>query len=195
MIGQPVESFSELLVLLTGEEIRQLSLDRAPLTASYTFGLSYSLSPRFQITADANQTTVDATPASGGVAATPETTYRYFSTNLVASSLLKEGDVSMIGLRVSDSDTTRVISLNLDSRFPIGRTWRINPRLRIDRRQIMSDSSYGWLFTPGIRIQIRRSQKYRVDFEAGKQFSQREFNNVQMDRESYFINFGYQAFF
>lgn len=195
LIGQPVETFSELLVLLTEEEIRQLSLDRAPLTAAYTFGLSHSLSPRLQINADGNQTTVEATPASGGVAATPETTYRYFSTSLVASSLLKEGDVSMIGLRMSDSDTTKVISLRLDSRFPIGRTWRINPRLRIDRRQIMSDSSYEWLFTPGLRIQIRRSRKYRITFEAGKQFSQREIGDADMDRESYFINVGYQAFF
>ena len=195
LIGQPVGAFSELLVLLTEEEIRQLSLDRAPLTASYTYGLSHSLSPRLQINADANQTTLEATPASGGVAATPETTYRYFSTTLVASSLLKEGDVSMIGLRVSDSDTTKVISLNLDSRFPIGRTWRINPRLRVDRRQIMSDSSFEWRYRLGIRIQIRRSRKFRIEFEAGKQFSQREMGDVDMDRESFFINVGYQAFF
>lgn len=195
LIGQPVETFSELLVLLTEEEIRQLSLDRAPLMASTTFGLSHSLSPRLQINADANHTTVEATPASGGVAATPETTYRYLSTSLVASSLLTEGDVSMIGLRMSDSDTTKVISLNLDSRFPIGRTWRINPRLRIDRRQIMSDSSHEWLYTTGIRIQFRRSRKYRIEFEAGKQFSQREMADADLDRESYFINAGYQAFF
>ncbi len=101
----------------------------------------------------------------------------------------------MIGLRVSDSDTTKVISLNLDSRFPIGRTWRINPRLRIDRRQIMSDSSYEWLYTPGIRIQIRPSRKYRIQLEAGKQFSQREIGGIDLDREFYFINVGYQAFF
>jgi len=106
-----------------------------------------------------------------------------------------EGDVSMIGLRMSDSGTTKVISLNLDSRFPIGRTWRINPRLRIDRRQIMSDSSHEWLYTTGMRIQFRRSRKYRIEFEAGKQFSQREIGDADMDRESYFINVGFQAFF
>jgi len=195
MIGQPVTSFSELLILYTEEEIRQFSLDRSPLTTSYTLGLSHSVSPRFQITADANQTTIEGTRESGGVAATPPTTYAYFSTSLVASSMLREGDVSMIGLRYSDSGTTKVISMNLDSRFPIGRAFRINPRLRIDRREIMSDGSYEWLITPGIRMQYRWSRKFRLELEAGKLFAQRESSITDMDRESYFINIGYQAFF
>lgn len=195
MIGQPVESFSEMLVLMTAEEIHRLSLDRAPLTSSYTFGVSSSLSPNLQISFDANQSTVDASPESGGVAAAPDSTYRYFSTNLVASSLLKEGDVSMIGLRFSDSDSTKVVSLNLDSRFPFGRGWRINPRIRIDRREILSDGSQEWLFTPGVRLQFRQSQRYNFELEAGKRFSQRDTTTVDLDRESYFFNVGYQAFF
>ena len=195
LIGQPVMTFSELLVLYTPEEIRQLSLDRAPLTTSYSVGMSHSISPRFQINADANQTSVEATPASGGIGATLQTTYIYFSTSLTASSLLREGDVAMIGLRYSNSDTTQVISLNIDTRFPIGRKFRINPRLRVDRREIMQDSSHEWLYTPGLRMQYRWNRKFRFEMEAGKQFAQRDSPNVDMDRESYFINVGYQAFF
>ena len=195
MIGQPVEGFSEMLVLFTPEEIHQLSIDRSPLSTSYSVGLSQSFSPRFQINFDANQTTIDATPDSGGIAATQESSYQYFSTTLVASSLLKEGDVSMISVRVSDSESTKVLSLNLDSRFPLGERWRINPRLRIDQRQIMSDGSDEWIFTPGVRIQLRQSRKYRFEFEAGKRFSQRQSGVIDLDRESYFVNLGYQAFF
>ena len=195
MIGQPVSSFSEMLILYTEEEIRQMSLDRAPLTTSYTLGMSHSLSPRFQINADVNQTTVEATPESGGIAATSRTTYTYFSTSVTASSLLTEGDVAMIGLRFSDSETTRVISVNLDTRFPIGRKFRINPRLRVDRREILQDSSHEWLYTPGLRMQYRWNRKFRFELEVGKQFAQRESTIVDMDRESYFINVGYQAFF
>ena len=195
LIGQPVSTFAELLVLMTEDEIRQLSLDRTSIATTYTLGLSHSLSPRFQINADANQTNVDATPASGGVAATPQSTYRYYSTNLTASSLLMEGDVSIVGLRYSTSDTTNVMSLTLDTRIPIGRTWRINPRIRVDRRQMLSDSSYEWIYTPGLRMQFRKSQKFRLELEIGKRFSQRDSAVVNLDRESYFINLGYQAFF
>ena len=195
MIGQPVLDFAQMLEFFTEDEIHQLSLDRSPLSASYSVGVSQSFSPKLQINLDANQTTIDASPESGGIAAMPSSNYRYLSTTLVASSLLKEGDVSMIALRVSDSDSSRVLSLNLDSRFPFGRKWRVNPRLRVDRRDIMSDGSHEWIFTPGIRIQMRQSQKYRLEFEAGKRFSQRQSGLINLDRESYFLNLGYQAFF
>jgi hypothetical protein len=195
MIGQPVESFKELQTLWTEDEIRQLSLDRSPLVTSVTAGFSYSLSPRLQLSGDMNQSKVDATTESGGVAATPESTYNYASATLIASSLFREGDVTMFGVRYSESESSQVTSLTLDSRFPIGNRWRINPRLRMDYRKILSDSSDEWLYTPGVRIQYRRSRKLRVELEAGKQFSQRALVDTDLDRESYFVNLGYQVFF
>ncbi len=195
MIGQPVESFAEMLVLWTEEEIRELSLDRAPLASSYTSSVSYSLSPRLQLSLDANQTTIESTPDSGGVAATPESTYNYFSSTLVASSLLREGDVFLFGLRYSSSESTEVVSLTIDSRFPLGRRWRLNPRLRVDQRSINSDGSDEILYTPGLRMQYRHSRRLRVDLEAGKQFASRDAIGGEIDRESYFVNLGYQVFF
>ena len=195
LIGQPVADFAALMEIYPEDELRQFSLDRSPLSTTFTLGLSHSLTPKLQINADINQTSVDATSESGGVPAMPATTYTYFSTSLVASSLFKEGDVSIFGLRYSDSDTSKVISLTLDSRFPFGKTWRINPRLRVDRRETLADSNYEWLYTPVIRIQYRRSQRFRVDLEAGKQFVQRDSGAVNLDRESFFFNIGYQVFF
>lgn len=195
LIGQPVTSFADLAVIFSEAELQQLGLDRSPVSTTYSFGASHSLTPKLQINADANQTTVDATPESGGVFATPEAQYRYFSTNVVASSLFKEGDVSILGLRYSDSEATKVISLTLDSRFPFSRTWRINPRLRVDRRDRARDPDYEWIYTPGVRIQYRRSQRMRFELDAGKQFAKRELVNTDIDRESYYINLGYQLFF
>ena len=195
LIGQPVESFAELETFWSEDEIRQLSLDRTPIANSFTTAVSYSLSPRLQISFDANQTTIEATPESGGVAAMPASTYNYMSSTLVASSLFKEGDVTMLGLRYSESDSTKVVSINLDSRFPIGNRWRINPRLRIDQRQILSDASDELIYTPGVRLQYRHSRKLRVELEAGKQFASRDAIDTTLDRESYYLSLGYQAFF
>jgi len=195
LIGQPVVDFEELLALWPEQDIRQFGLDRSPVSTTFSVGLSYPISTKWQINADASQSTIEETPASGGVLSTPGASYSYYSTSLIASSLLKEGDVTIFGARYSDSDTTKVMSLTVDSRYPIGRTWRLNPRLRVDRRQRLADSSYEWLYTPGLRIQYRRSQRLRIEFEVGKQFSQRETADVDLDRESYFINLGYQMFF
>ncbi len=195
LIGQPVFEFAQLLELLPVEEIRQLGLDRSPVSTTYTLGLSHSLTPKLQINADVNRTSVDATPESGGVPATPSSTYTYYSSNIVASSLFREGDVTIVGVRYSDSDTAKVTSFTLDSRYPFGRAWRINPRFRVDRRDRVNESRDEWLYTPGIRIQYRRSQRFRLELEAGRQFAERDVSGVSLNRESYYVNLGYQAFF
>jgi hypothetical protein len=195
LIGQPVLTFAELTDIFSEDELRQLGLDRSPTSRTFSLGASYTLSPRLQLSVDANDSAIDASPASGGVLETPASNYRYFSTNLVASGLLSEGDVSILGLRYSDSDTSNVMSVTLDSRMPFGGSWRINPRLRVDRRERLNDANLEWIYTPGLRLQYRRSQKLRIELEAGKQFAQRDATNVNMDRESYFISLGYQAFF
>lgn len=197
MIGQPGLSFAELIDIFGEDDLRQFSLDRTADSTTFTIGVSYPLSPKLQINVDASDTTLGETVESGGVFATPGSQYNYISTSLVASSLVKQGDVSIVTARYTKTDTSKVMSLALDSRFPIGRTWRINPRLRVDQRQNLRNDTTEWLFSPGLRLQYRRSQKLRVELELGKQFSERETENVDinLDRESYFINLGYQVFF
>jgi tetratricopeptide (TPR) repeat protein len=195
IIGQPVLTFAELTSIFTEDELRQLGRDRTSMSTTFTLGVSYPLSPKLQINIDASQSEMEGTPASGGVLATEATSYNYYSANLVASSLFTEGDVTIVGARYSDSDTSQAISLSLDSRFPIGRSWRINPRLRVDRRNRLNFDNYEWLYTPGIRIQYRRSQKFRIELEAGRQYVQQDAALLDNDRESTFFNIGYQAFF
>ena len=195
LIGQPVATFADLAVIFGEDELRQLGLDRSPVSTTYSVGLSYPLTTKLQINADASQSSIDDSLESGGILAIPGTTYNYYSSSLIASSLFKEGDVTILGVRYSDSDTSKVTSITLDSRYPFGSAWRINPRLRVDRRQRIADSSYEWLYTPGVRLQYRRSQKFRIQLEAGKQYSERETANINFDRESYFISLGFQAFF
>jgi hypothetical protein len=195
IIGQPVATFAELTNIFSAEELTQLGKDRTASSTNYTFGLSYPITPKLQISADAGQSTIDSTPDSGGVLGMPGSTYTYYSGSLLASSLVTEGDVSIFSFRWSDSDTSNVTSMTIDSRYPIGRSWRVNARLRVDRRQLVSDDSEQWLYTPGVRIQYRRSQKFRIEFEAGKLFSVQDAINSNQDRESYFVNVGYQVFF
>jgi hypothetical protein len=195
LIGQTFLTFEELSAAMTDDEIRQLALDRAASMTTLTAGISHPVSPKLQLNLNASQSTIDPTPESGGIAATPGSTYRYVSTDLVASSLLKEGDVTLLRLRYSDSTSASTYSFNLDTRYPIGRRIRLNPRIRVDYREMNSDLSTQWILTPGIRMQYRRSQRFRFDLEAGKQFMTRDSDVIEEERESYFVNIGYQLFF
>jgi hypothetical protein len=148
-----------------------------------------------QLNVNANISTVDAVPAFGDAPEMPEAEYSYYSADLVASSLFRQGDVGILGVRYATSDSADVYSINLDARFPIGRAFRINPRLRVDYREISSDQSTQWIYTPGLRMQYRVGRRWRMEFEAGKRFSIRQMNDIDLDQESYFINIGYQLFF
>jgi len=195
LVGQQTESFDDLRILFTEDELRQLALDRSPDVSTFSFGVSRPLTPKLQFNVNASHSTVGGTPESGGVPGTEQAAYSYFSTDFVASGLFTEGDVAIIGVRYSVSDTTDVYSLNLDTRFPIGRTWRINPRLRVDYRQIQSDQSTQWNLTPGLRIQFRPGRHWRIELEGGQQFSRRSMQNDDLDRQSRFVYLGYQYFF
>ena len=194
-VGQQVQSFEDLRVLFTEDELRQFALDRSPDVTTYSMGMSRPFTPKLQINLNASLSTIGATPESGGVAATQESDYSYYSADMVASSLFTEGDVGILGLRYAVSETTDVYSVNMDMRFPLGRAWRINPRLRVDYREINTDQSTQWIYTPGIRVQYRPARRLRLELEAGKQFSQRDMELTDLDRESYFINLGYQFFY
>jgi hypothetical protein len=134
-------------------------------------------------------------PASGDAPATPEAEYGYYSADLVASGLFREGDVGILSLRFATSDSADVYTVSIDTRFPVGRKWRLNPRLRVDYREILSDMSTQWVYTPGLRLQYRLGRRGRIELDAGKKFSSRDMANMSLDQESYFISLGYQLFY
>jgi tetratricopeptide (TPR) repeat protein len=195
LVGQQLESFEELRLFFTEAEIRQFALDRSASTTTYTFGLSRPFSPKLSMNFNASLSSIDATPESGGVAGTPDSEYSYYSADVVASSLFKEGDVGILGFRYAVSGTTDVYSTTVDTRFPVGRGWRISPRLRVDYREINTDQSTQWIYTPGLRVQYRMGRRARFELQTGKQFSTREMARSDQDRESWFVNVGYQLFY
>jgi tetratricopeptide (TPR) repeat protein len=195
MIGQPVEDFAALTTMYTAEEIYQLALDRSAATTTFTLGLSKPLTPKLQLGINGTQSTIEATPESGGVPGNPKSTYSYLSLDLVASSLFSERDVTIFGVRYAESTTSNIYTFNIDSRFSIGRSWRISPRIRVDYREISSDASEQWTYTPSLRLEYRWGRKVRLELTAGQQYSARESDSLDQDRESYYISAGYQLFF
>ncbi len=195
VVGDQLIDFDLLLTTMTEDEIRDLANSRSALSTTYSMGWSQALAPRLQLNVHASETRIDETVAFQDTPAMPANTYRYLSTNLVASSLFKEGDTAILGLRYSSSESTNVYSLNFDTRFPAFRNLRISPRLRLDYREILSDQSEEWRVTPGLRLQYRWGRKTRLDFEAGRQFARRDLADLDVDQDSYFVNLGYQLFF
>jgi len=196
LIGQPVTTIEELLLLFSRDEIRQLAEDRTTSYQTYTFGASWPLSPRFQVLADVTMSDFGGTVESGGVPALPDwDTVFYYSVSTVGSSLVKEGDTSIFTLRYADGNLTSTISASADTRYPITRNFRLNPRLRFSLRDIHSDDSDQWILTPSIRLLYRLGRNFSFEFEGGGEWTSRKTEFNTSDTSAYFIYAGYRADF
>ncbi|MFQ5587060.1 MAG: hypothetical protein ACE5GF_09630, partial [Thermodesulfobacteriota bacterium] len=129
----------------------------------------------------------------GGVEAVQGTGVEYFfSTQLIGTSLIKEGDTAIIGLRYSDTSTSDTLSFNLNTRYPASRALRINPRMRIDYRESDDESEKKWVLRPSLRTDyFWRKKRLHFELEAGGDWT---YSSVE-DSQDYFIVVGYRVDF
>ncbi len=192
LIGQAVTSFDELFGLYTPDEIEQLARDRTAQSDIYTLSLSRPLGERWQWSMDLSGMSLGDTPASGGVAETPESGMDFVvSTQALGYGLFGRGDVSSLGLQYQSGDTTDAVSLGLNAQFPLGRLWRIGPRLRVDQREFHADGSEQLLYAPSLRTELRW-QKFSLEFEGGAEFGQRTLDDASEDTTRYYLSLGYR---
>ena len=192
LIGQPVTRFDQLFGLYTPAEIEQLARDRTATSDVYTLSLSRPLGERWQWTLDLTGMTLDGTPESGGVEATePSGTDLIVSTQALGYGLFGRGDVSSLGLQFQDGDTASAYSLGLNAQFPVGRAWRIGPRLRVDQRQFHLDGSDQLLYAPSLRSELR-GRHVSLEFEGGVEFGSRSLDGASEDSTRYYLSLGYR---
>lgn len=135
LIGQLAEDLDELATLYSRDEIRALAEDRTPTSTYLSVGGTHRLSQRWQVGLDVSGSRLSSTPTSGGVMETPSTGWELsVNPQLIATGLLREGDIATLGFRYFDGATTKTYSLLLNERLPITSKLRIAPRLRVDWR-------------------------------------------------------------
>lgn len=196
LIGQTVGSLDELKQSFTDGEIEQLALDRTARSRTATLGYTHQFSERYQLNADVTMSNLAGTPASGGVAEIPGTGNEFFYTvQMTGSSLFRPGDTTLVSVRYSDLNASDIISLNLNSRFPLTPEWRINPRLRLDHRNNHNDNSTQWSFFPSLRMDYRWHRRYRFEVEAGGELTTRKLTTTTDNTQAYFVNLGYRIDF
>jgi len=195
LAGQAVQSLDELISLFGESVVRTLAQDRTAEVDTVSVGVSHPLGTRFQWLADASGTQMSAMPASGGVAAIPGTGTEFgFGTQLIANSLMRSGDVSILGLRLYEGAVARTVSVSLSSRIPVWGRVRASPRLRLDHREFSIDGSTQWLASPSLRIDWQ-SQRTTIEFEAGGEWMSREFAVEQEDSNRYWFSLAYRVAF
>ncbi len=194
--GQGVTNLGGLLNTVSTGTARHLAADRTLDSRSLTLGGTQPLSDHYQLSAEMTASYLSGAPASGGVAASKATgTDFFYSTQLIGSSLFKDGDVTIFGLRFNDVATSNTYTVSLNTRYPVTRAWRVNPRLRFDFRKNV-DHTEQLSFRPEFRTTYRIRRRLQLEFEAGGEWIRQELSpRDRAESLSYFVNIGYRMEF
>ncbi len=192
LIGQTAGSIEELQQTLSIEQIYQLARDRTADSSTITVGGSQPISEKFQANADITFSKVDGTVASGGVPATPSTGTDYFiSAQIVGNNLILKRDTGVLGIRYLDTDPSNTWSFIANTRIPLSRDWRINPRLQYDIRT-SSDGRSQNKIRALVRTDYRYLNKVRFDFEIGYDDVNEDTNDQSTGTSNLYFMLGYR---
>lgn len=192
LIGRQEGTIERLKQNLNIEQIYQLARDRTADSSTITLGGSQPISEKFQANADITFSRVDGTVASGGVPETPSTGTDYFvSAQIVGNNLILKRDTGVVGLRYLDTRLSDTWSIIANTRIPISKNWRLNPRLQYDIRKIMDGRSQNKLRAL-VRTDYRYLNKIRFDFEIGYDDSSEEINGQSLGTNNLFFTVGYR---
>jgi len=196
LIGQPVATIEELLLVWTVDEIEQLARDRTSQSTTATMGLSTPLGERFQINADVTITELEPTVESAGVPAMPGTGVQtYYSASLVGSGLVGSRDVNVLNLRQGSSDLFDTSQITWDGRFAVGQRIRINPRVRYSVWEGLADGRKRYILGGSLRALVNLRNRYRLELEVGSNRMLRTSDSGRSESTGEFFNLGYRANF
>jgi tetratricopeptide (TPR) repeat protein len=191
--GQGVETITELLDNLTEDEITGLAEDRTASSKTFLVGGTNPITEKLQINWDLTATTFGSTIASGGVEATPDNGYDYFYfVQLLGTDLIKEGDIAILGARYSDTSSADTISLSLNTRYPVRREWRFNPRVQVDFRKNKSGSSKLFKVRPSLRMEYWWKRRISFEIEGGGEWSSDTYSDRVDRTKGYFVTAGFR---
>jgi hypothetical protein len=195
LVGQPVQSLDALIAQLGEAGVRALAEDRTADVETVSLGVSHPIGTRLQWIADLAATRISDLPASGGVAAVPGTgTELSIGGQLIANSLLRAGDVSILGFRWFEGDIARTLSLSLGSRFPVWGHLRAGPRLRFDHRESGIDGTTQEVLSPALRVDWY-SGHTTIEFEAGGEWASRDLPINEEKTDRYWFSLAYRVGF
>jgi len=193
---QGLDDISQLLNTFSEDEVRQLAEDRTAVSKSLIFSVTQDLNERYQLNGEFSVSELSGTPASGGVDATPSTGNEFFySTQLIGSSIIMKDDITIFGLRYSDLQNVDSYSVDLNTRFPITRDLRINPRIRLDYRKNKNDDGDRVNIRPLVRLDYRFKKWLRFELEGGREWITETVVGDSQKSTNYFFSLGARAFF
>lgn len=191
LIGQ-TDSIQQLINNLGESSVRALAEDRTAISRLVTLGLTHPLNPKLQIALDFSWSNLGGTKSSGGVDAIEGTGDDYFySVQLIGNSLIKAGDLAIVGVKYGDTSLYDIYTMTLNTRYPITKDWRLNPKLIVDYRDFKNVNEKETRFKPSVRTEYVWNKKLHFDLEGGMEWINNDSDAiVEDDSRGFFLIIG-----
>lgn len=194
LIAQPdYSSIKQMRTVYSDAEIEQLARDRTAEYRNVLIGVTQQLDELTQLYAGIGQYYYGALPASGGVEAMSATGDEYdYTLQYIRTGLLQENDTHAFGLRYYGGNSVQRSAAGIDARYSWG-SWRVSPRLWIERRNNLRDDSSEWVYRPGLRVEYSFLRRYHIELDASSDVYQGEIPEVgNQDIVGNFVQLGYR---
>ena len=138
LLNQPFVTIYDMLRLQSEEQLQQLAVSQTPTYKSAMIGYSRPLNDHFQVSGDVtvvnlNQPLV-ASVVDAGLPSLPAGNEYFYSTQVMGSNLLKDGDMYVAGLRYSQLLDSNMWVVDFNTRYPWTNEFAFSPRLRLGYR-------------------------------------------------------------
>jgi hypothetical protein len=193
LIGRTdASSIEELLTIRSEDRITELAENRVGKATSLSLGVSHTFNSRYQINGDltiAQQEYVidDVIP---GFVTSDSDQQIYLSSQLIVNKWFNERDISVLGVRLSQTDSYDELSLSASNRLPLKNKWKFNTRLRMDLRQ--NDSGENLIkYRPSVKWDFRQNQTMYYEAEVGMEWWRYGGDSNNPNFQRIFANLGY----
>jgi hypothetical protein len=196
LLNQPFVTLYDMLAAtqVSQQQLQQLAVGQTPIYKSAMIGYARPLTDQFQVSADA--TVVNLTqplllpsidPALGSLPAGNE---YYYSTQLMGTNLIKEGDMYIAGLRYSQLLNSNMYVLDFNTRYPWSQEFSISPRLRLGYRTGRGIDLTEYTALPSVLLDYYWTKELSSEFEIGVERTWAKQNGIRDENTELFLTLG-----
>ena len=155
----------ELLETFGESTVRTQAKDITPISKVVYLGVTYPLSPAWQVGADVRVSSLTGTPEIGLLPANPSTgNVQTYSAQLIGSGLLARNDVMVLNGSYLTGQLNKGLSLGLTERIQFAEKWIFEPSLRYFRQKDNNDVTLTRT-TPGFKLSYRLFERVQLESE------------------------------
>jgi tetratricopeptide (TPR) repeat protein len=189
---QTIDRPEQLGSTYSNQEIYQLARDRTAQNQTYSLGWSQRLNNSLNWSTDVTMSQTSATKASANVTAIAATGQQWStSSQLTLLDFPGQGDVTLTGLRYSNTATVDSKGLFANSRIRSGQHWRWTPSLLLDQRQWLTSDRQQQRLAPSLSLGYQTGAAL-LEAELGLEWLNSQSSSGDDNSQSIFMGIGYQ---